>query len=123
MSLNCNFDEIIEASKDPSVLIIDVREPQEIEETGKIPGAINIPMDSVSTALSDETPSESFLATYGAAKPNKNSLLIFSCRSGRRSAISQREAINFGYTNVRNYQGGWLDWSARVQAANTHQVG
>lgn len=38
-----DYQEVIEALHDPEVLLIDVREPPEIEESGSIPKSINIP--------------------------------------------------------------------------------
>lgn len=42
-ALNLYYNDILEAQKDDSVLIIDVREQSEIDETGKLPGSIHIP--------------------------------------------------------------------------------
>lgn len=38
-----NFDQVKQFTKDPNVLIVDVREPNELEETGRIDNSINIP--------------------------------------------------------------------------------
>lgn len=38
-----SFDEFKTLTKDKSTLIIDVREPQELQDTGIISGSINIP--------------------------------------------------------------------------------
>lgn len=38
-----SYDEILEISKNGGATIIDVREPDEIKETGLIPKSINIP--------------------------------------------------------------------------------
>lgn len=43
MALNVNYEQLLEAQKDENVLIVDVREHAEINETGKLPGSINIP--------------------------------------------------------------------------------
>lgn len=37
------YNDIIEAIVDPEVMIIDVREPDEIASSGSIPTSINIP--------------------------------------------------------------------------------
>lgn len=42
-SYDVGYSDIIRAQKDRNILIIDVREKDEIGETGKIPGSINIP--------------------------------------------------------------------------------
>lgn len=38
-----DYQQILEAQKDDKVLIVDVREQDEINETGKLPGSIHIP--------------------------------------------------------------------------------
>lgn len=42
---NLNYEDILKAQKDDSILIIDVREDGEIRETGKLPGSIHIPSE------------------------------------------------------------------------------
>lgn len=37
------FEEIEDLPNRPEVLLIDVRDPPEIKDTGKIPASINIP--------------------------------------------------------------------------------
>lgn len=44
---NVKFEEFQKFTKDPSALIIDVREPNELKETGTIPGSINIPCNNI----------------------------------------------------------------------------
>lgn len=43
MALNIDYEQLLEAQKNVNVLIVDVREPSEIQETGKLPGSIHIP--------------------------------------------------------------------------------
>lgn len=38
-----DYEQLLEAQKDEDCLIIDVREQNEINETGKLPGSIHIP--------------------------------------------------------------------------------
>lgn len=40
---NVNYEQLLEAQRDDSVLIVDVREQPEIDETGKLPGSVHIP--------------------------------------------------------------------------------
>ena len=53
-----------------------------------------------------------FEETFGAPKPEKDDELVFYCMAGVRSELAAKEFIKAGYTNVANYQGGWLDWSS-----------
>lgn len=110
--MNVFYPDILEAQKDDSILIIDVREQNEIDETGKLPGSIHIPMGDVSNVL--QTLSEKdFKEKYGKEKPVKDTKIILSCRSGKRSAMVQSEILHLGYTNAYNYVGGWSDWENR----------
>lgn len=78
-----------------SPTIVDVRTPKEYEE-GHIPGAINIPVESI-----------------GADKPaeltDTNAELIVYCRTGVRSKQASDKLVGLGYQNV-NDMGGIVDW-------------
>ncbi|CAG9863629.1 unnamed protein product [Phyllotreta striolata] len=101
-----------EANK--NVSIIDVRQPEELRQTGVIPGSINIPLDQVKDALNNLTADE-FKKKYGCDRPEKNSLIIFSCKLGMRSAAAQEIAEKLGYKMAKNYRGGWDDWEERLK--------
>ncbi|XP_066259109.1 rhodanese domain-containing protein CG4456-like [Euwallacea similis] len=118
----CNFEEINRARNDPNILVIDVRELTELQEVGHIPGAINIPLRMIPEALGSEFSNTMFVDKYRVKKPSKSDALIFSCKSGRRSEMAQKQAITLGYSDVKSYSGGWLDWEQQVKA-HTHQVG
>ncbi|KAF5307323.1 hypothetical protein FQR65_LT07039 [Abscondita terminalis] len=91
-----DFEGVKALGNDDNVLVIDVREPKEIQETGSIPGSINIPSGSVEKALNlDE---DDFHSLYGHQKPPKDFPLIFSCRSGTRSLKASVIAVQLGYT-------------------------
>ncbi|XP_025160429.1 rhodanese domain-containing protein CG4456 isoform X2 [Harpegnathos saltator] len=111
---NINYEQLLEAQKDNSILIIDVREQSEINETGKLPGSIHVPMDNVSNTLQNLS-EEDFMERYGKSKPTKLTKIIFSCRSGKRSGMVQQEMQKLGY-NVYNYTGGWMDWENKQKA-------
>ncbi|KAJ8936896.1 hypothetical protein NQ318_010923 [Aromia moschata] len=112
-----SYEEVRKLKDDPKYLLIDVREPSELQENGSIPGAINIPLNEVEPALVKLTPVE-FQEKYGRDKPDKDFNIIFSCRSGRRSGIAQEKAKGLGYRNVYNYVGSWLDWEKHNKDKN-----
>ncbi|XP_011157236.1 rhodanese domain-containing protein CG4456 [Solenopsis invicta] len=112
MALNVKYEELLQAQKDANVLIVDVREPSEINETGALPGSIHIPMNDVCNEFSNLSEDE-FLEKYGRPKPTKDTKIIFSCRSGRRSASVQESVQKLGYTQAYNFTGGWLEWEQK----------
>ncbi|KAK9737831.1 Rhodanese-like domain [Popillia japonica] len=108
------YNEVQNLKDNKTVLLIDVREPQELKETGIIPGSINIPLSILEQTLTG-TPSDEFHAQFHRDKPDLDTPLVFSCKAGIRSSKAQNIAAKLGYSNVRNYKGGWLDWEEHVK--------
>ncbi|KAF4958844.1 hypothetical protein FSARC_10920 [Fusarium sarcochroum] len=105
------FNELkkqVEQNKDSNIVIVDVREPVELFETGKIPGAINIP---ITTAIqSFHIPEEDFEDMYGFERPSKDKELLFYCKAGVRAKSAATLAQHAGWQKVGDYPGSWLDW-------------
>ncbi|NNE72889.1 MAG: rhodanese-like domain-containing protein [Acidimicrobiales bacterium] len=72
--------------------LIDVREPHELAR-GTLPGAINIPLDSLAGRLGEL---------------DKNRRVVLLCRSGGRSGIAAELLTASGFTDVVNLTGGML---------------
>lgn len=111
ISFTVDYNGVLQAQQDDNVLIIDVREQSEINETGKLPGSIHIPMGDVTSTLG-KLSEEDFKKKYNKTKPHEDTKIILSCRSGKRSGMVQEELKKQGYENVYNYMGGWLDWES-----------
>ncbi|KAI0229633.1 Thiosulfate sulfurtransferase/rhodanese-like domain-containing protein 3 [Lamellibrachia satsuma] len=97
---------------DNSGILLDVRNSNELEETGKIGNAINVPLGEIAEAfqLSDEE----FQQKYAAPLPPKDvEDMVVYCRSGVRAASACQELIKLGYLKVNRYPGSWLEWEAR----------
>ncbi|KRT86788.1 hypothetical protein AMK59_1707 [Oryctes borbonicus] len=112
-----SLEELRAAIQDPSILIIDVRQPSELIETGVIPNSINIPLNILEATLRSLSP-EAFLQQYQREKPDFDTIIIFTCRSGNRSGQAQNIALNLGYIYAKNYAGGWLEWEANLPKSN-----
>ena len=76
-------------------IILDVRTASEFDG-GHIPGAINIPNESIGT---DAIPQ----------LPGKDQLILVYCRSGNRSKQASEKLVKLGYTNIVEF-GGIIDW-------------
>lgn len=85
--------------KEDSYILLDVRTVEEFEE-GHIPGAINIPNETIS---SEEIPE----------LPDKNQLILVYCRSGNRSKQASQKLAQQGYTNIVEF-GGINDWTGET---------
>ncbi len=52
--------------------------------------------------------------------PQKDSLILIYCRSGRRSALAAKDLIALGYTHVYDF-GGIIDWPYETISAQKEQ--
>uniref|UniRef100_A0A1B6G2F7 Rhodanese domain-containing protein n=1 Tax=Cuerna arida TaxID=1464854 RepID=A0A1B6G2F7_9HEMI len=111
-----DFDQLNEARQKQDTVLIDVREKEELAQTGTIPGAHHIPVGEMAKALA--TPDEEFKKMYKFPKPAQDSNVIFSCRSGKRSLAALEVALANGYSNARHYKGGFLDWEKNTSGTN-----
>lgn len=111
LRLVATYDEIVALPKHPEVLLIDVRRPEELAGTGTIPTSINVPLNVVGEEL--KLDAQTFESKYGRPKPNHDTPLIFSCRSGVRAGHAATIACQLGFTNVKNYVGSWLDYAEK----------
>ncbi len=81
--------------------VIDVREGTEIEETGIIANAVNIPRGLIEMKL---TPSNDDKGL------NANTPIIVYCGGGSRASLAGKTLIELGFKNVQNLQGGFRGW-------------
>ena len=94
----------------PDVLFLDVREPNEVAASGKVPGAVAIPRGLVEFRADPASPLHD--AAFDRAKT-----VVAYCASGGRSALVLKTLKEMGYDNVRNLGGfkGWLDAGGEVE--------
>jgi rhodanese-related sulfurtransferase len=100
-----NPDEFSSAFKNtPGAILIDVRRPDEYD-SGHLPGAININIQSP-----DFTEQIENLSADGH--------YFIYCRSGARSSNACLQMQTLGYENVTNLYGGILAWNGEVNTPN-----
>ena len=80
-------------------IIVDVRTAQEYSEK-HIPGAINIPNETIGTEDIPEL-------------PDMEQLILVYCRSGNRSKQASEKLVKLGYTNIVEF-GGINDWTGET---------
>lgn len=119
--LTVDYNYVKKATTKDSTLIIDVREPDEIKEHGKIPNSVNIPLGNVTPVLGT-MPDKEFETTYKRPKPAEDTEIIFYCMIGKRSGMAQQNAINLGFKNAKNYLGSWTDWASKTQWISSNML-
>lgn len=85
--------------QEPAAIILDVRRPDEYQ-AGHIPGAINIPNETIGSEALPQL-------------PDKDQTILVYCRSGNRSKQASEKLAALGYTQVLEF-GGILDWPGQV---------
>ena len=85
--------------EESSYIILDVRTAQEYSEK-HIPGAINIPNETIGTEDIPEL-------------PDMEQLILVYCRSGNRSKQASEKLVKLGYSNIVEF-GGINDWTGET---------
>ncbi|VFU08327.1 rhodanese-like domain-containing protein [Methylocella tundrae] len=95
---NIDIEELKLGLADGSILLVDVREPNEFV-AGHIPGATLNPLQSFDASRLPDVPGKR---------------VVLSCRSGKRSLTALDLARLFGRGDVcAHYPGGFQEWSQR----------
>jgi rhodanese-related sulfurtransferase len=90
--------EFSEVVKQPGVITLDVRTPEEFN-AGHIANAININLEG-----SD--------FTSEVSKLDMNATIAVYCRSGNRSGVATEQMAELGFVDMYDMQGGILEWEA-----------
>jgi len=101
------YDELMKLIESDSVQLFDVREPKEVEQVGRIPGAVNVPLTQLKGSLTDEN----FEARFHAPCPTKtgDNLIFYGLRSVKGSAAVEI-AHKLGFKKAKHFPGGWEEW-------------
>lgn len=81
-----------------NVLILDVRDPSEVQASGKIKGAVNVSRGMLEFRADPESP-------YHNPAFQKDKTVLVYCASGGRSALVGKTLKDFGYVTVYNIGG------------------
>lgn len=85
-------------SLDPSLLLLDVREPHELQISA-FPRALNIPLGQLASRLSE--------------LDSAREMVVF-CKAGTRSARALELLVSAGFKKVKNLKGGINAWAREV---------
>lgn len=87
------------------VLLVDLREPGERQETGTIPGSVHVPRGLLEFKADPAAP-----AHLPDLDPGRRTILY--CASGGRSALGALSLQRLGYVDVAHLEGGMKAWQA-----------
>jgi rhodanese-related sulfurtransferase len=95
--------DAIEAAKKSDVILIDIRDPREIERDGRIPGAFSCTRGMLEFWIDPESP-------YAKPVFQESKKFIFHCAGGLRSALAAKTAHDMGLAPVAHMAGGFAAW-------------
>lgn len=105
------YDELKKGLEGGTVILIDVRNREEIQEQGAIPNAVNIPLPEVPDMFKNLNETE-FKAKFGFDKKATN--IAVSCRRGGRAEAAIENLRQLGFTQpFKLYKGSFEDWVAK----------
>src|ERR1700731_2696378 len=93
----------IKIAPNGDVVIVDIRDPREIEREGRIPGAFSCTRGMLEFWIDPASP---------YAKPifQEDKKFIFHCAGGLRSALAAKTAQDMGLKPVAHMGGGFAAW-------------
>jgi rhodanese-related sulfurtransferase len=97
------------------VLLVDLREAEELRQNGRIPGAIHAPRGMLEF-YADPT------SAYHQSAFDPEARTVLYCASGGRSALAADALQTLGYTRVAHLDGGlkgWKEAGLPVEAAQS----
>ena len=96
-----NANEAFEMFKDNNCNLIDIREINELDNTGRVEGANHIPRGMLEVYLDPNSP----IIQNGQVDKNKE--LILFCAGGVRSALAVKSLKEMGYEKISHIDGGF----------------
>ena len=94
-------DEAYEMFQNENCNLIDIREINELENTGKVDGASHIPRGMLEVYLDPNSP------VFQNGQIDQNKEFILFCAGGVRSALAVKSLKDMGYQKVSHIDGGF----------------
>jgi rhodanese-related sulfurtransferase len=89
---------------DPTVQIVDIRDPRELEHEGTLPGALLAPRGMLEFWVDPASP------YFKPVFADESKQFILFCGAGWRSALATKTLQDMGMTNVAHIDGGFAAW-------------
>ena len=94
------------------VLLVDLREPGELTEAGRIPGSVHVPRGMLEFRADPTSP-------YHQNGFDPQRRIILHCATGGRSALAAAALQDMGYKNVAHLDGGFKAWAEAGRTIET----
>jgi rhodanese-related sulfurtransferase len=98
-----NVQQVKDAMDKGDVVLVDIRDPREIERDGRIPGAFACTRGMLEFWIDPASP-------YAKPVFQQDKKFIFHCAGGMRSALAAKTAHDMGMKPVAHMDGGFGAW-------------
>jgi rhodanese-related sulfurtransferase len=98
-----DVDAVVEMLARDDVVLVDLRDPRELEREGKMPGAFHCPRGMLEFWIDPDSP-------YAKPVFQQDKKYVFFCAGGWRSALAAKTAQDMGLKPVAHMNGGFGAW-------------
>ena len=95
------FDDAYSMMKEGKTNLIDIRDIRELQNEGKVEGAIHIPRGMLEFWLDPNS------IYFKEGKLDQNKELVLFCAGGLRSALAAKSLMDMGFKKVSHIEGGF----------------
>ncbi len=100
---NLTAQQVSEELSQANVILIDIRESEELEKNGRIPNSIHAARGMLEFYADSTLP-------YYKPEFDKSKRIILHCASGGRSALAAVTLKQMGFENIAHLDGGLKAW-------------
>lgn len=101
---NLSISDLQTEMAEEDLLLLDIREIQELVDLGTIPGAIHVPRGMMEFWASPTSP-------YYRDYFTEDKRIVVFCAGGGRSAFAARDLKAMGFNNVAHLEAGFNGWA------------
>ena len=94
-------DEAFQMFEKKNCNLVDIREINELENSGRVEGASHIPRGMLEVYLDPNSP------IFQNGKLDKNKEIVLFCAGGVRSALAAKSLKDMGYEKISHIEGGF----------------
>ena len=103
---NLSPEQLRDELKDPKVVLVDIREAEELAQNGKIEGYVHAPRGMLEFYADPSLP-------YHKPEFDEQKRIVLHCASGGRSALAAKTIKEMGYSNIAHLDGGLKAWKEK----------
>ena len=101
-----DVDQAYQMVKDKNCNLIDIRESNELENTGRVEGASHIPRGMLEVYLDPNS------TIFKNGEMDRNKEFVLFCAGGVRSALAVKSLNEMGYQKISHIDGGFASMAS-----------